>query len=68
MSNVFQRPQLQPLETLRKRGKLTHVLSEVNKVLASLDEGEYGNVQAVTDFKEEMREEKEKEKKQRLTS
>jgi transcriptional regulator with XRE-family HTH domain len=41
----------------------SHALSQVDKVLASLDEDGYGNVQAVEDFREEICEEKEKEKK-----
>lgn len=45
-----------------------HALSQVDKVLDQLSEDGYGNVQAVADFQEEICEEKEKEKKQRLTS
>jgi transcriptional regulator with XRE-family HTH domain len=45
-----------------------HALSQVDKVLARLSEDGYGNVQAVEGFREEIHEEKEKEKKRRLTS
>jgi predicted DNA-binding protein (UPF0278 family) len=34
----------------------SHALSQVNKVLASLDKEGYGEVQAVKDFQEEIRE------------
>lgn len=39
-----------------------HALSQVNKVLASLDKEGYGDVQAVKDFREELREQEKKQK------
>jgi len=46
----------------------SHALSQVDKMLTRLAKDGYGNVQAVADFQEEIGEEKEKGKKQHLTS